>query len=191
MVEETQNCCTSFWERYGYGALQLFFILQLAVTFFFSITIAIHSNDDQTTSLTEIEGAPGNQTNIYPVYSPKVKTFFVNAAIILSLLLVLTVLLVIYIILRKGHTMNRVGNFTVLKPSESYYVALVTWIINIGVVIARCIGLYLCKIDSGPAWWQLTLCYYLGFLVEQSVQSKSFSLALNRPYHGFGRHFGG
>ena len=135
-----------------YGALQLVFVLQLSISFILFITVVLHTDDLPNSESLENE--------------------FLIAAVISDLTMVPSSLLMIFIILRNAHSQDRMGNFHVAKPSASFTVAFVSWILDIAVALLRGIATFDCKDSSGPAPWQLTLVYYLGYVAQQCFQSK-------------------
>ena len=107
---------------------------------------------------------------------------FLIAAWISDILMVPTSLLVFFIILRKAHSTDRIGNFYIKKASASFSVAFVSWILDCIVALLRGIAVVHCKDNSGPAPWPSTLVGILLFLTQRCFQSKRMFIAYMFTY---------
>ncbi|XP_031567419.1 uncharacterized protein LOC116302290 [Actinia tenebrosa] len=137
-----------------FGLLQLFFIIQLAFTFIMFVAMLIHKDE-----LTKKD-------------TSKEEQLFLKITMIACCSLVPTTFLIVYLIVHKAHTFDMVGNFRILQVGPSFKVAMLSWIINVIVVILNVIAIAHCKDASGYAPWELTLVYYSMYIIQQSCQIK-------------------
>lgn len=122
----------------------------MSVSFILSVTVVLHRDD-----------LPNSRS---------IENEFLMAAVVSDLTLVPASLIMLFIILQKAHSQDMVGNFHVTKPSASFSVAFVSWILDSIVTLLRGIGTFVCKDESGPAPWLLTLVYNLGYEIQQCFQ---------------------